>query len=205
MGPERLRLRELLAERNAFPARANAIDAQIWAAFGQRAAVLVLDMSGFSRLTSAHGVIHFLSMVHQMEAAATPAVSCNGGRVIKQEADNLVALFASPAAAVEGALDMLRAFEAMNVIAPAERHVRGSIGIGYGELLVLDNNDLFGAEMNLASKLGEDMAASMDVLLTPSAFAGWSHAQRRCVERVFVVDDRRYHGFQLDRKATAGD
>jgi hypothetical protein len=39
-------------------------------------------------------------------------VTGNGGQVIKQEADNLFAIFAQPAHALEAALDIFRAFEA---------------------------------------------------------------------------------------------
>jgi class 3 adenylate cyclase len=201
MGPDRSRLREWLLERNAFPARAGAIDAAIWAALGRRAAVLVLDMSGFSRLTSAHGVIHFLSMVYQMEAAATPAIQCNGGRVIKQEADNLFALFETPAAALEAALDILRAFAAMNVIAPGERAIYGSVGIGYGDLLVIDSEDLYGAEMNFASKLGEDVAEIMDIWLTPAAYAELRPGQRAFSPMTLAVHGVECHAFRLDRPA----
>ena len=201
MGSDRFRLRDLLVERNAFPARAAVIDAQIWEAFGRRASVLVLDMSGFSRLTSAHGVIHFLSMVYQMEAAATPAIVCNGGRVIKQQADNLFALFETPGRALEAALDILRAFEAMNAVAPAERAICGSIGIGHGDILVIDEEDLFGAEMNFASKLGEDAAGVMDILLSPEAYAGLNGPQRTFSAQSFVIEGREYRAFRLERAA----
>jgi len=198
MAADRNRLRALLIERNANPTRAAAIDSEIWAAFGRRAAVLVLDMSGFTRLTSAHGIIHFLSMVHQMEAAATPAVACNGGWVIKQQADNLFALFETSAAALEAALDILRAFAAINVIAPAERAIYGCIGIGFGDLLVIDNEDLYGGEINLASKLGEDFAGVMEILLTPAARAELA-GQRQFTERIYNVDGRQIRAFALER------
>jgi class 3 adenylate cyclase len=54
---------------------------------------------------------------------------------------------------------------------PANERVRFSYGIGHGKLLDLDG-DLFGLEVNLASKLGEDLARPGEVLLTPSATQG---------------------------------
>ncbi len=45
------------------------------------------------------------------------------------------------------------------------------MGIGYGEVLVVDNETPYGDEMNLACKLGEDLARRGEVLLTPSAYA----------------------------------
>src|SRR5687768_3707476 len=91
--PGRALLRGMLGERNQWPERAEEIDQKLRAMFGRRAAVLVLDMSGFSQLTSKYGIIYYLSMVTQMEDVATPAVVKNGGHVFKQEADNLFAVF----------------------------------------------------------------------------------------------------------------
>jgi class 3 adenylate cyclase len=104
-----------------------------------------------------------------MEEAARPAVRSNGGRVIKQDADDLFAIFGNPAEALEAALDIFRAFDAVNIVAPAERDIYGSIGIGYGDLLVV-GGDLFGSEVNLACKLGEDLAKKKEILLTESAY-----------------------------------
>ena len=39
-------------------------------------------------------------------------------------------------------------------------------GVGFGDVLELDG-DVFGAEVNLASKIGEDLARPGEVLLTP--------------------------------------
>jgi adenylate cyclase len=169
-------LKTLLRERNQFPERAGEIDRRLAASFGRRMAVLVLDMCGFSRLTSRRGILFYLSMIVQMEDAARPAVANNGGLVVKQEADNLFALFRTPAEALEAAMDIFLAFRAVNSVMPDDRDIRGSIGIGYGDLLVVGEDpdagrveDVFGHEMNLASRLGEDLASGAEVLLTPAA------------------------------------
>ena len=53
-----------------------------------------------------------------------------------------------------------------------------SYGIGFGQVLELDH-DVFGLEVNLASKLGEDLARAGEVLLTPSAAEGLPAPLRR--------------------------
>lgn len=165
-------LRRLLAERNQAPANAAGIDAAIEQAFVRNVAILVLDMCGFSRITQSHGIIHFLAMIHQMEQAARPAIRGNGGEIIKQEADNLFAVFNSPGQALEAALDTLRALQAMNTVLPPERVLNVSAGIGFGPTLVIAQQDLFGPEMNCACKLGEDIAGANEILLTEAAHAG---------------------------------
>jgi class 3 adenylate cyclase len=46
--------------------------------------------------------------------------------------------------------------------------------VGYGEVLMVDEDDFYGNELNLASKLGEDIADPGETLLTEAA-----HAQLR--------------------------
>ena len=58
---------------------------------------------------------------------------------------------------------------------PENEQLRFSYGIGYGDVLDLDE-DMFGLEVNLASKLGEDLAEPGEALLTPSAAAAVSAA-----------------------------
>jgi class 3 adenylate cyclase len=169
--PDHAALARLLAERAAEPARAAEIDAEIRRRFERTVAVLVLDMCGFSRLTAKHGVIFYLAMIRQMHAAALPAVRDNGGTTIKTVADDLFAVFPTAAQAVEGALDVRRAFAAVNAAVPSDRDIHGSIGIGFGPTLLFDDADLFGHEVNAASRLGEDLARGDEILLTPAAAA----------------------------------
>ncbi|HEX8202762.1 MAG TPA: adenylate/guanylate cyclase domain-containing protein [Isosphaeraceae bacterium] len=186
--PGREELRRLLSERNQEPGRAAEIDGRIRAAFERRVAILVLDMCGFSRLSRKHGIIFYLGMIRQMEEAATPAVVGNGGRVIKQEADNLFAVFDQPAQALEAALDIVRAFAAVNSVVPSDRDLHGSIGIGFGATLVVGDEDLFGVEVNLAAKLGEDVARAGEILLTAAAYRALPPGHYRCAERAAAGD-----------------
>lgn len=163
-------LKDMLSQRNQHPEKIAEIDAKLTEAFSRTVAVLALDMSGFSRLTAHHGVIHFLAMIHKMEQAATPAVEGNGGQIVKQEADNLFAVFPNAQLALEAALDIRRATSAMNMVLADDLKIRVSIGIGYGQTLLLEGQDFFGHEVNLACKLGEDLAKADEILLTESAY-----------------------------------
>ena len=211
--PDHACLKRLLTERNQYPERIEEIDANIRKAFGRKVAILAMDMCGFSRLTAQYGIIHFMAMIHQMEQAACPAVSGNGGHVIKQEADNLFAIFPDPKRALEGALDIFRAFDAMNAVLPEERDIYGSIGIGYGDTLVIDNKDMFGNEMNLACKLGEDLATKKEILLTPAAFAALPPDRFEFTTTAFSISgvDLTCHKYQrslfpeLDNQTSADD
>lgn len=169
-GAGRLRLDALLDSRNEHPERIAAIDEIIRAEFAQTQSILVLDMTGFSRLVARYGTTHYLAMIRRMQATATPLVMANHGRVVKQEADNLFAVFPSVDAAVETSRAINRSFAVANRYLPEDWDIHVSIGIGFGEVLMVDDVDMFGHEMNLASKLGEDVAMAGEVLLTQTAY-----------------------------------
>lgn len=163
----------LLRERNEHPERLEEIDRQIVSTFTARHAVLVLDMSGFSRLTHRYGVIHFLAMIQRMQDIVLPLLASerHGGRVVKCDADNVFAVFPEVDAAVDAAFAIQDALAVVNAVLPADWDVHVAIGIGYGDLLMVGDHDLWGHEMNLASKLGEDIGEPGEILLTPDAAA----------------------------------
>lgn len=151
----------LLNQRRQQPDRAAEIDAEIRDRFLQTRAIVVLDMAGFSRKTQAKGIIDTLQEIYRLREIAMPLVVQQEGRVFKVEADNVYAVFADADAALYTANHLLTHLNA------ADLHV--SIGIGYGDMLVVGDRDFYGDEMNLASKLGEDIAGDDEILLTESA------------------------------------
>ncbi len=162
-------LAELLDERNEHPESLAQIDAEIWRRFGRTRAVLVLDMCGFSRLTMRYGITHFLAMIRRLGVLVRPVIAASGGQVVKTEADNVFATFDDVPAALGAARAIQACLSAANAFLPADWDLHASIGIGYGPLLMVGDDDLFGAEMNLASKLGEDVAGRGEILLSAGA------------------------------------
>jgi len=167
----RMALSQLLNDMISFPERRSEIAETIEQTFGQSKAVLALDMSGFSRTTQQHGIISFLLMIHQMQLICRPCVEQHGGVVIKTDADNLFCLFDSVADAVKASREIITRLNAVNTVLPADRQLYVAFGIGYGKILNIGDEDIFGDEMNLACKLGEDIAEKGEILLTPAAKA----------------------------------
>jgi len=164
-------LDRLLDRRNEHPEQLPQIDARIREVFEQEQTVLVLDMCGFSRLTIKHGVIHYLAMIRRMQRVVVPLVTAGRGRVVKSEADNVIGVFAAVPAAIRAARTIHERLERANAFLPDDWDVHVGIGIGHGRLLMIGDHDGFGSELNLASKLGEDLATAGQVLLTEEAFA----------------------------------
>lgn len=149
----------------ATPEQARPIEAEIWQTYGLDRAILVLDMSGFSRMTRRFGIVHYLAMVRRMQKTTRPLVAAFQGEIVKYEADNLFAVFAEPGQAVRCAVAITERFESSNVWTPDERDIHVSIGLSWGRILHVPNQDFFGNAVNIASKLGEDLAGCSEVLV----------------------------------------
>ena len=158
----------LLIQRVEHPERSKQIDAKIKKTFEKTVAVMVLDMSGFSRLVQRYGIIHYLAMIRRMRSVASPAITRNQGLVVKFEADNCFAVFPKPDHAVQAAIEIKHDMTVANLATPDESDIHVCMGIGYGPTL-LACDDLYGNELNLASKLGEDVAERGEVLITDAA------------------------------------
>lgn len=145
------------------------IEQTLWEEYGAEYAVFVLDMSGFSLLTRKYGIVHYLSMVKRMQQTTEPIVKSYGGIMIKYEADNCLAVFPDPLAAVHAAIAMQHAFRSANLVTADDLDIQISCGIDYGKILIVGHEDCFGDPVNRASKIGEDLANSGEILITKEA------------------------------------
>jgi class 3 adenylate cyclase len=163
-------LERLIATRNEHPERLADIDREIWAEFGATRAVWVLDMCGFSRLTMRYGITHFLAMIQRLHGLVLPIIAAERGTVVKTEADNVFAIFDDVPAATTAARRVQQQLAAANAFLPEDWDLHASIGIGYGEILLVGDDDFYGNEINIASKLGEDVAGPGEIYLTETAY-----------------------------------
>lgn len=170
-GPSKEQLDRLIAERLEPGADRARIDASIRARFEETWAVAFTDLVGFSRRTREFGIIHFLSVIHRKERLLRPVVEAHDGLILKEEADSWLILFRDPVRALEGMIACQRTCEQFNREVPEEDQVQLCVGLGYGPLLKIGDDDVWGSEVNFASKLGEDIARRGDILLTHGAAA----------------------------------
>jgi len=149
----------------------NIIEQQVWEKFGKTISVLVVDMSGFTRLTESHGAVHYLSMVRRMQLTAQPIIESYGGKVVKFEADNAFAYFEMPDKAIRTAIALNLALDSANILTPEELDIRISCGVDHGECLLPQPSDYYGGAVNKASKLGEDLGEPGQILVTEKAMS----------------------------------
>lgn len=148
----------------------DAVIEEIERTYGCDCAVMVLDTSGFTRTTRKHGIYAFLLMVHQIKRLARPLVEEHAGRVVKEEADNLFCLFPTCDQAVAASHAIVARLDGANSDLPEDLRLYASIGIAHGRVLDLAGEDLFGDTVNVACKLGENVAQRGEILITEDGF-----------------------------------
>ena len=160
------RLWNLIEARSQPSADVAAIDQRIWDLFGEDWAIMFTDLSGFSRRVAEFGILHFLQVIHEQHKLLSPIVDNFDGLLIKIEGDSFLLLFRRPERALECAFEMQAACDRYNTLRKPEEQILLCVGIGYGRVLRIGDSDVWGREVNLASKLGEDTARSHEVLVT---------------------------------------
>jgi class 3 adenylate cyclase len=160
------RLQALISERAAPGADKERIDARIWALFGETWAIMFTDLAGFSRRVERFGIVHFLQTIYQSERLLLPVIEDHGGLLLKSEGDSMLVIFRDPGAAMRCAQAMQAALVHFNRDQPPEEDVLLCIGMGFGRVLKIGDADVYGAEVNAASKLGEDTARAGEILVT---------------------------------------
>jgi len=163
------RLWNLIEERSRLGADVEAIDRRIWDLFGEEWAIMFTDLSGFSRRVAEFGILHFLQVIHEHHKLLLPIVDDFDGLLIKSEGDSFLLLFRRPERALACAERMQAACDGYNRGRKPEEQILLCVGIGYGRVLRIGDSDVWGREVNLASKLGEDTARSHEILITQAA------------------------------------
>ncbi|TXH66181.1 MAG: adenylate/guanylate cyclase domain-containing protein [Lysobacteraceae bacterium] len=166
------------------PAQRQRLEDALWRTYGAERAVLVFDMSGFSELTYRYGIVHFLSMVRRMQLTTEPVILRYSGTLVKFEADNCYAMFPDVDAAIRAAREIKAVFDAANEATPDELDIHLACGIDYGRILVISGQDFFGNAVNRACKLGEDLAAAGEILITAEAMDTLAPDHGHAVTRV---------------------
>lgn len=146
--------------------------------YGRTCAILALDFSGMTQRSASDGIVYALALCAAALEAITPAIVAHGGELVTMEADTIFALFDAPEPALLAALDAQRSLQAFNRtrtghIGDGTRNdpIRAAIGLGHGEVVHVPGHDVFGAEVNHAFVLGEDVATPGEVLASAAFLA----------------------------------
>lgn len=159
---------------------------RMWDQFGCTRAVFVLDSAGFTRVTHSRGIVHYLTLIGRLRELLRPVLERHNCLRLRAETDNVLAEFPDPESALDAAMAANEAVADSGLMLSETEPFGVCIGIGYGKMLLSEHEGLFGAEMNLASKLGEDTAEPHEILLTTAAYEALPPQRRSGFEERFI-------------------
>ena len=107
-------------------------------------------------------------MIKESERIFAPIIEEYDGFVIKSEGDTLIVIFRSREKAVKCAIKLQKISKKYNIGRPSEEKIGLCCGLGWGKILRVPGPkiDVFGEEVNLSAKLGEDIANGGEILIT---------------------------------------
>jgi adenylate cyclase len=143
-------------------------------------AILFTDLCGSVEQTSRLGDEGHLALLRVHNTIIRDALESHGGREVKHTGDGIMAAFNSVASAVAFAIAAQQGFRDHNEGSVDSLDVK--IGISAGEPVTDDNDDLFGASVQLAARLCA--AASAGEIMTSLA------VRELCIGKQFRFEDR---------------
>ncbi|MGK9169449.1 tetratricopeptide repeat protein [Inquilinus limosus] len=132
------------------------------------AAVLALDMVGYSRHVEADEAGTIARQKAHRRELIEPALRSHGGRVVKTTGDGMLVEFGSVVDALDSAVRIQRAVAEAEAGQPPERRIQYRAGINLGDI-VIDGDDILGDGVNIAARL-EGMAEPGGISITASVF-----------------------------------
>ena len=190
-------LEKLIKDRLAPKADKETIDRRIWDLFGEDWCVMFTDLSGFSRNVERFGIIHFLQTIFESQRLLIPILEDHDGILLKIEGDSYLVIFRNIHKAIQSAIAMQKALTVYNKDRPAEEDVLLCVGLGYGKVLRIGDADVFGTEVNAASKLGEDIAKAGEILVTESVAKNLTESKSFSFEPIKEVPSGAKKAFKL--------
>ncbi|MDH3439106.1 MAG: adenylate/guanylate cyclase domain-containing protein [Gammaproteobacteria bacterium] len=158
----------------------------IWENFGTSGAAFISDMANFSSTSRSLGICHFLKMIHRARQLVAPLIESNNGILLKSDADNCYAFFEDPGNAIQASIDINAELFRANQEHDIDEQIFLSVGIDYGDLLLVGHSDFYGDPVNSASKLGEDLAVKGEVLVTERALNRTALTVNENIERMIA-------------------
>jgi adenylate cyclase len=151
------RLSALTAERPSLLGEIGLSALQVWESVSegsgeagkQELAILFTDLVNFSDWSLKAGDTLAVELLREVDAAIGPAVSENGGEVVKRLGDGLMAVFREPASAVSAALDAGEAVAEVDLDGYRPQ-MRAGVHVGHPQRL---GGDYLGTDVNIAARV----------------------------------------------------
>jgi adenylate cyclase len=117
------------------------------------AAIIHADVVGYSRLMEGNETVTLRRLKSLRKQLWEPAIAQHNGRLVGTAGDALLIEFVSAVAAVRCAIDLQKGMAERNAEEPDHRKMLLRIGVNLGEVIVDEDNDIFGDGVNIAARL----------------------------------------------------
>lgn len=158
--------------------------------------VFVSDSSGFTRKTHAYGVAQFLAVMTQSYARLFPVFRKHRGTLLAHNADNMLAVFDRVQDALRASVEIQQRLRRFNAGKKDRDQFHLCIGIEHGRAFVLKDN-VFGDCVNVASKLGEDLAGKGEILVTGGVAEQVRRGFRCAYDRTAEIGGRSFELYRV--------
>ena len=132
-------------------------------------AILMADISGYSRLMGADEEGTLARMRRYRRKIIEPAIAEHHGRLVNATGDSLLAVFDSPLEAVRCGLVIQQGIHARNIPLSRASWLQYRIGINLGDIIVDPDGTVYGDSVNVAARL-EAMAEPGGVLISGGVY-----------------------------------
>jgi len=132
------------------------------------AAILFADVVGYSRLMGENETATY-DALQRLRRAIDPMITGHAGRIVSTAGDGLLADFGSVVDALACAVEMQQTARDLNAASPPDRHLQLRIGVNLGDVIVAEDNDLYGDGVNIAARL-QALAAPGGICLSQTVY-----------------------------------
>jgi adenylate cyclase len=133
------------------------------------AAILAADVVGYSQLMGLDEEGTLAVLKEHRRNIVEPMVSDHHGRIVKTMGDGFLVEFASAVDAVRCAMEIQRILAQHNRSALKKRRIEMRIGINVGDIIVDDDDDVYGDGVNIAARI-EPLAEPNTICLSENAY-----------------------------------
>ncbi len=169
-----------------------AIDEEIDELFKRPATILILNTHAAEEGHEELSPLAYLVHVKLVRDKVFPRVTAHGGVLVSSMKQLLrpkaFVVFGDPESAVQAALAI------MDDVEKNRMPFRVSAAVASGDILNLDNREVFGDPVNVAFKLAEDLAGADDLFLAPDVY----HAVSGSVERPMLKQQTEISGVDFE-------
>ena len=133
------------------------------------AAVLMMDVAGYSRLTETDVEGTHNRLIAILNGVVQPILEDTDGRIVKRTGDGALIEFPSVTLAVRAAFRIQAGADTAEQHQPIEKRIRLRMGINLGDIIVeTSHDDIYGDGVNIAARL-EGLAKPGDIILSDAA------------------------------------